>query len=147
MNYKYYYAQQSIDNMIDDLANQIKASCLNIDYIVGIENGGLHVSIPLSKILNIKHESIKVSFYGDKVSPNKEPVVDYHQFKFQENKKYLLVDDLVDSGATFDYIKKTNQNMDLLTAVLFYNFKANLPNFWVDKKDDNVWIMFPWDKE
>jgi hypoxanthine phosphoribosyltransferase len=142
---KYHYYQESINIMLQCLSEKIISSGMKFDCVVGIENGGVNVSLPISKILNLEHTSIKISFYGDKTTPSIEPVVDYHNFVFDPNKSYLICDDLTDSGSTFKYIKEKHKNISFKTAVLFANKSVDLPDFWVDEKQKDIWICFPWD--
>ena len=144
---KIYYNQNHIDSMINQLAKDI-GSKHKIDFIIGIETGGLYISKPLAQILNIPHTSIKISFYGDSKTPNSKPVVNDHGLKWNKNDHYLFVDDLIDSGSTFNYIPKLIKSKNYSTAVLFHKkdnkFKIE-PTYWVTEKPD-IWIEFYWDK-
>lgn len=46
-------SKEKVDEMILKLYKRIVLNKENFDYVVGIERGGLNVSIPLAKMLNI----------------------------------------------------------------------------------------------
>lgn len=141
------YDKETISKLMDKLATTIENSQYQFDYIIGIENGGLHISKPLAKRFNKLHASIKISFYGGGTEKHKDPIVDLKGIVFYPDRSYLFVDDLVDSGSTFDYLAKAlPAGTNYKTAVLFWK-KHNeydvVPNFYAAKKPD-AWIEFPW---
>jgi hypoxanthine phosphoribosyltransferase len=149
MTDKVFYTQSQIDAYIDKLAATIKNSGYYFDWIVGIENGGLHISVPLSKLLDIKHSSIKISFYGDEITKQKTPAIDYHDVSFNYQERYLLVDDLIDTGETFKHFHDTHPQLNVMTAVLFWkrhNEFDIVPNFYATMKPDQ-WIVMPWESQ
>lgn len=143
---KLHFSMRQIEIMISNLAAQIKKSKKQINVIVGIESGGLYISKPLSKILNIPHSSIKISFYGDKKTPSNLPIVDEKGLTWNKNDHVLFVDDLIDSGSTFNYIPSVIKHKNYSTAVLFHKkdnkFKIE-PTFYVKEKPE-AWLVFPW---
>ena len=55
--------------------------------------------------------------------------------------KPILIDDIVDSGATI-----TNYHKRFKTASLFYRESSKIkPDFYAEKIDDGTWIQFPWE--
>ena len=69
------------------------------------------------------------------------------------NKNILIIDDINDTGATFNWIKEdwniTGQP-NLRFAVLTENLSSEFGgvNYWsheVNKADDNVWLVYPWE--
>lgn len=133
--------------LLDNLLKQIENSKIKFDYVVGIANGGLHISKPLAEALNIPHKSIKISFYKNGKLKN-TPKINLNQLKNIDNtKKILFVDDLIDSGSSLNYIKQ-NIHLKYKTAVLFRN-KNNkykiTPDFYAEEKPD-AWIKFHWEK-
>ena len=65
------------------------------------------------------------------------------------NKKTLVIDDINDSGKTFNYIKKRNEkNTNVLYCSLVDNMNSDFQtNFWgieIDKKEEQ-WVVFPWE--
>lgn len=104
-------------SMVEHLAKRIQPTIEDgkIDSLYGIPRGGLVVAVSLSHQLQI---------------PLRDSIDD----------KTLVVDDIVDSGATLDLMlaKFPFEYM----ASLFYKDKK--PQFYVAKKVED-WIMFPWE--
>jgi hypoxanthine phosphoribosyltransferase len=141
--------KQKVDSMVAKLASRISLDKNHFDYIVGIENGGLNVSIPLSKLLNVPHKSIKISFYNEENKANVTPIVDFHGHKFEKTDRVLVVDDLIDGGHTINYFNKTVQCKHKI-AVLYWNKygKYNItPDYFIEEKFINTWLEFYWEKE
>ena len=89
------------------------------DFIFGIPRGGLPIAVSLSHILNIPL-IVKI--------PN------------SKGKKILVVDDISDSGRSFNKYKIYK------TAALFVKSRtSHIPDYYVNKT--NRWIVFPWETE
>ena len=141
--------QQKVEAMIVKLAARIALDKNRFDYVVGIENGGLNVSIPLSKSLNLPHKSIKISFYNEENKANATPLVDFHGHIFDKKDKVLVVDDLIDGGHTINYFNKNIQCKHKI-AVLYWNKygKYNVtPDYFIEEKFINTWLEFYWEKK
>jgi hypoxanthine phosphoribosyltransferase len=143
-------SQNKIDKMIVQLANKIKKAKINYDYVVGIARGGLHISKPLSKMLGIPHKSIRISFYGSEHIPRNYPkILDLRGLNGLEEKKLLLIDDLVDQGNSFNWFKENvGQYFNYDIGVLHFNkrnVKMVIPNYFVQEKPMR-WIVYPWDR-
>lgn len=138
------------NQMILDLQSKILLSGLKFKKIIGIRNSGLNISIPLSKMLDVPHDSIKISFYhsGSYEAFNVKEDLNKFDLKMRE---FLLVDDLIDSGSTLDYfIKKTKfvQGEEFHVATLHWNPYGRFqmkPDFYVEKKIWE-WIVYPWEE-
>jgi hypoxanthine phosphoribosyltransferase len=145
---KYYYKQEEIDFLIESLSKKLRIE--EFDEIIGIERGGVYVAKKLSQLLGINYKTIKVSFYTDTVK-NEIPQVNLNDVVFTKEKKYLFVDDLIDSGSTFRFIQNSLMKKDFTykSAVIFHN-KENksgfVPDYYSSIKPD-FWIVFPWEEE
>lgn len=142
---------QQTEEMITKLEKMIRESGFQFDRVVGIANGGLNISIPLAERFNKPHEQIRISYYANGYYAHDESqvVIDVGDFNPHDS-SFLLVDDLVDSGATLDdFCSRFNieQGEQFKTAVLYWNpvgrFKQK-PEFFVDRKYYR-WIVFPWE--
>lgn len=141
--------KQKVDSMIAKLAARINLDKNNFDYIVGIENGGLNVSNPLSKLLHIPHKSIKISFYNEENKAKSNPNVDFHGHIFDKNDKVLVVDDLIDNSYTMKYFQD-NVKCKHKIAVLYWNKYGKhriVPDYFIEEKFLNTWLEFYWEKE
>ncbi len=128
---------------------KIERANVRLDYVVGIERGGLNVSIPLAKLLNLPHKSIGISFYNEENTANAEPIVDFHGHVFKEDDYILVVDDLIDEGHTLNYLIN-NVNCKHYIAVLYWNKYGKfgvIPDFYVETKYPSQWLEFYWEKK
>jgi len=156
---------REIDKFCNKLALQILKSDWRPDYIVGIGRGGLPAAVILSHLLDKPMHSLKVTLRDgteedcdhncwmaeDAMGYNKDPV------------NILIVDDINDSGATFNWIKQDwpasclpkdskwnnvwGQNVKF--AVLVNNLASkedvDFYSIEINKAEDPVWVHFPWE--
>lgn len=133
-----------VEVMIHDLCFKIRHSKQKFTKVVGIARGGLHISKPLAYSLNLPHYIIRISFYNGRVRGDVPKEVDMRGLEFTSKDHILLVDDLVDRGKTIDYFK-ANFDVKHKVAVLFWNPKGVKPDYYIEKKKDNDWLVFPWE--
>jgi hypoxanthine phosphoribosyltransferase len=132
-----------IDCMIRSLALYVQMSGWRFDQVVGIERGGLHVSVPVAKILGIPHTSVRISCYDD-TGRRDTPIV---SGAYNSDLASLVVDDLTDGGTTLRLFKERfPYKRSDATAVLFWNTTAPEPDFYVEEKPEN-WLIFSWENE
>ena len=142
-------SKEKVDEMILKLYKRIALNKENFDYVVGIERGGINVSVPLAKMLNIPHKAIQISFYKDDKVASKEPITDFYGHCFNIKDRVLVVDDLIDAGGTLNYFID-NVLCNYKIAVLYWN-KYNKhdikPDYYIDEKFLNTWLTFYWEEE
>lgn len=120
--------------------------------IVGIASGGLNISVPLSNWFKCKHVGVSIHFYdGDRLA-GKPYFANIPPFP-TDVRNLLLVDDILDSGTTIKYFvdqTKLVHGTNFKIATLHWNpngkFKLK-PDYYVDKKKENTWIVYPWESE
>jgi hypoxanthine phosphoribosyltransferase len=155
---KIYFSPKKIDSLELDLLHQIRKSKRKFSAVIGLAEGGLHISRPIAKILDLPHYSIKISYY-DGEHKRRVPHVntdiknDDTSFSmtvpFGKNQgPVLIIDDLIDSGETIQTLKTIcgfRKGKDAV-AVLFWNKSAPKPDFYVKTKP-NAWVVFYWEQE
>jgi hypoxanthine phosphoribosyltransferase len=137
----------TLQKYIQKICEDVRKSGVYYKSVVGIQRGGLNLSIPLAECIGVKHRSIKVSFYdGDK--KRSKPLVDLFDFNM-EDKPFIIADDLIDSGETLRYLidkYKLVRDKDFAIAVIHWNKKNEnniTPDYYADEKP-NGWIVYPW---
>lgn len=180
MSDKIYYSWDDVEKMCNKLIVDMYNDNWHPDYIVGITRGGNVPATIISNILSTRCETLKVSLRdGGDCESNLWMGEDAFGYNYPEEtgitgsrwdpalrKKILIIDDINDSGATFNWIKRDWQGSclpkeitawesvwhhNVKFAALTYNLasSANI-DYWGDecnKAEKDVWIVFPWEKE
>ena len=158
---KMYIEWHQFHLMIDALADKVKASGWQPDYIVGLTRGGLIPATILSHRLKCPLETLKVSLRdGGEPEHNCWMAEDAYN-----KKKILIVDDLNDSGNTINWIMRDWMDSCLMedpvwddvwgnsvkVAVLYNNKDSDaklVPEYYIHElKEPKPWIVFPWETE
>ena len=118
------------------------------EIILSVNRGGCVPGIYLSHEIDIPHKVIDVQLRDSKNKPNLD-ILEYSTNKYDS---ILIIDDINDTGATFDLIHKNIKatNKDIRYAVLVdntsSNFKTQFKGTIIDKSKNPIWIVFPWEK-
>ena len=136
---------------VNTLCREILLDGFNPEVIVGLSRGGLTPGVMMSHWMQKPFKPVKASLRD---FPEWE---DYLPKKTDE--RVLIVDDICDSGETFDRIKsyikgpRINQPLELPVevrfATLWWNNECNVePHYYVNeiaKDSTGTWIHFPWE--
>jgi hypoxanthine phosphoribosyltransferase len=153
---KIYLTNTDIQKYVSTIVSQLYKDNWRPDYIVGITRGGLIPSVMLSQFTGIKMHTLDVRLRdGDEKESNVLMAADA-----QAGKNILVLDDINDTGATFNWIMEdwgigddyldTNSNVKF--AVLMDNLSSecnvtmNYIGTEIDKSEDPSWIVFPWEE-
>ena len=178
---KHYYSWQDVENACTNIALQMYKDAWRPDYIVGITRGGNVPATILSNMLDIRCEALKVSLRDDSMGPESncwmsEDAFGYNypeetgvtgcRWDIKQRKNILIVDDINDTGATFNWIKQDWQSSCLPNeenawnavwennvrfAVLTENLSSDFGDVRysvheVNKAEEDVWLVYPWEK-
>ncbi len=182
--------QQELNSLVAKICRDILLSNWKPDYIVGITRGGLIPAVMISQYLNVPMHALGVSLRdgdggesnlwmaSDALGPNSR-----ERFVEDENdvagvleaasdlleagtyKEILLVDDINDTGATFNWIMNDwrsgcfpgddswdevwNNNVKFAVIVDNLASKCNVKMDFVGKEinkaENDVWVDFPWE--
>lgn len=159
----------NVQGLCLDIARQLQQSQWMPDYIVGITRGGAVPAVLLSQYLGVRCEMLKVSLRdGNESESNLWMAEDAFGYNDGEHdplvcKKLLLVDDINDTGATFNWIKQDWRSgcrpndpawdqiwgNNVKIATLVNNFASTIDvdysSLQINKLDDPQWIIFPWE--
>ena len=160
MTKKVYYTDKQIDGMVHDIIRQMNNDNWMPDYVVGLTRGGLNPALKISHYLNIPMETLKVSLRdGGESESNCWMAEDAY-----EGKHILIVDDINDTGATLEWIRKdwpssclpnhaawnVIWNNNVKFAVVVNNESSSYQHVdysgrSINKLDDPCWAVFPWE--
>ena len=182
---KHYYSWQDVEKMCVQIVTQMYADNWRPDYIVGITRGGNVPATILSNMLGIRCEALKVSLRddGSDIGPEsncwmaedafgynypEETGVTGARWDTKLRKNILIVDDINDTGATFNWIKQDwmsscfpheDNAWDAVwngeaANVRFATITENLSSEFggvrysvheVNKAEESVWLVYPWE--
>jgi len=137
--------EQGINIIINRIGNK------KYDYVIGIANGGLIPATLIAKRLKIKTMSVGLESYDGKdfkkVTLWSE--INKRLYILQQHGLCLLVDDISDSGKSFNYIKNDYlKNEEILcdTASLVVKPKTTfMPDYFAMTVHTDTWVKFPWE--
>jgi hypoxanthine phosphoribosyltransferase len=131
------------------LARRIHDSGFKPDVIVAIGRGGYMPARIISDFLHIMNlSSFKIEHYqGTRKNP--VPLIKYPLGRGVSGEKVLLVDDVCDSGGTFEladrHLEEQMQLKETRTAVLHFKKTSSfIPDYYAGRIIKWRWIIYPW---
>lgn len=141
-------------HLIERLALQVYQSNWQFDQILCLARGGVRVGDVMSRIFDVPLGILATSSYRE-AAGTKQGVLDIAQFititRGTLSGRVLLVDDMVDTGQTFqrvhDHLQKQFAGItELRSAVLWCKWHSQVaPDYYVDKLPTNPWIHQPFE--
>ena len=148
MDNKQYFTMIQVRNALEQIADKMSNDKWEPDVIMGINRGGCIPGIYLSHRLNKPHEALDVRLRAHKAKPDLRNLEKAYAFQ----KKILIIDDINDTGETFNYIKNNFGGEDKVrTASIIHNTPSNFKDlnyycYEIDKSVVPCWIVFPWEE-
>ena len=174
---KHYYTWTDVENMCVNIVNQMYKDAWRPDYIVGITRGGNVPATIISNMTGISCEALKVSLRDDSGHGSEtncwmsEDAFGYVSDDADKvtggplEKKILIVDDINDTGATFNWIMQDWQasclpndskwNRVWGNNVRFATLTDNMASevlvpisytcHEINKAEEDVWLVYPWE--
>ena len=170
---KKFYSWQDVERMCVNIVNQMYTDNWRPDYIVGITRGGNVPATIISNMTGIRCEALKVALRDDTSHLESNAWMSEDAFGYDDGKiatggptakKILIVDDINDTGATFNWIKEDwrasclpndpkwekvwggNVRFAVLTENLSSEFDGvSYSCDEVNKAEEDVWLVYPWE--
>ncbi len=133
-----YLDWDDIENLVKKTALKIKKNNKKYDLIIGIKNGGIIPALLISRELDIND----IEF----ISIKRNKIFKFN--KFHKNKKYLLIDEIYDTGKTFFIVNEYFKRFEYDYACLISRYRIpDNNNKIVSGKilNHKKWIVFPWE--
>lgn len=165
---KVYYNWTDLEKSVSNIVSQIYKSHWRPDYIVGITRGGLIPATLLSHFLGAKMHTLDVRLRdGDDIGPETNCWMseDAFGYEMERPRNILIVDDINDTGATFNWIKDNWEGSCLpnnreqwdnvwhntvrfavLTNNLSSPFSVDYYADEVNKAEKDCWLVYPWEE-
>jgi hypoxanthine phosphoribosyltransferase len=141
--------------LIEQLALRVHRSEWKFDQILCLARGGVRVGDVLSRIFDVPLGILATSSYRE-AAGTRQGVLDIAQFititRGTVAGRVLLVDDMVDTGLTFNRVLEHLREQfpaitELRSGVLWWKGHSKaVPDYYVDKLVTNPWIHQPFEE-
>lgn len=139
------------DQVNEDI-NELAVQIGDCDSIVAIGRGGLVPGVVLSYILDCHLVNFGIKSYGSDNLQGETIITQIPGIKFNHDyrdKRVIIFDDLSDKGTTLheakDYFEQSGFTNYKFATLYIKNSTGFVPNFYLKKFDDNIWLDFPWE--
>lgn len=136
---KEYCTWQDLEILLEKLAHAIKRSDKKYDVILAITNGGIVPARLISRELDI--DQIQFIPIRNKKLHAEE------MLPLLKGKKYLIVDDIYDTGDTFAKVFDVVKGFDCDFAFLMTRYKESNATLVGKVLNHEKWIVFPWERK
>jgi hypothetical protein len=134
-----------ISFIVDLLEQRVRT---DYDFIVGVGRGGLIPATMLAYKLKKKVISFGINTYNDMIQTDKYVIYQPIPVPTKQS-KILVVDDICDTGKTFNIIRdiyNKENHLDIEFASLFVkDSKSHLVDYYGLSVSDGIWLDFPWE--
>ena len=135
---KVYCSWREIEYLIKVLATKVQKSNKGYDIILAITNGGIVPSALMARELEIDH----IQFI-----PVRNRILHKHEMpRLYKNKKYLVIDEIYDTGYTFFKVSRALKLVDCDFAFLVSRYTESSTILVAKVLNHGKYVIFPWEK-
>ena len=109
------YSQQEVNTCIHNIIKMMFDDNFKPDYIVGLSRGGLIPAVQLSHYLGLPMRTLKVSLSDKNESESNSGMAEDAFGYDSKPKNSLIIDDICDTGATFEWIMRYADSRQIAT--------------------------------
>lgn len=146
---KIYYSWTQVYQLTHSIVQQIQQDKWHPRMCVGVTRGGLIPAVIMSHMFNTPLETVNISLRDNPshMDQNLQKIRNMLALEWS----VLVVDDINDTGATVECIRKQlPEQQNLKIAVLTNNVASKSQvDYWgtqINKHTDPSWICFPWEQ-
>jgi len=150
MSNKKYYDYAEIHDFCEKLATRLKG--VNFDSVVGVSRGGLIPATIIAEHMNVRElRTVGVRSYQlNGIGGKRSSEVLYQSCSPYLHGNVLLIDDIADTGETFNFLLKhfkRNNNINTITtcSVFVRRSSSYVPDCYYKDIIGKEWIVFPWE--
>lgn len=146
---------KEITNFCETIAHQVVEAELEVSMIVGVSRGGLIPATMLAHLLDVRRVgSFQLGSYEAGIQGAIQDLEDKNHLvtSIERAQNVLVVDDIVDSGATLNYLRSRfwPQGCKLAYAALTCKCHKAPEGSWPDfvgvQIYEPTWVEFPWEQ-
>jgi hypoxanthine phosphoribosyltransferase len=127
-----------VESLVKLVADKIRRSNKTYDVILSITNGGIIPARLMARELNVDHIQL-IPVRQKKLYEEEMPTL----FK---SKKYLVVDEIYDTGDIYSKVQDALKIFDCDYAFLMSRYQVNFEGAYIGKVlNHDKWIVFPWE--
>lgn len=147
MENKLYFTNIQMRNSLIQIEDQMAHTPWLPTVILGINRGGCIPGVYLSHRLNVPHEPLDIRLRDHKSIPD----IYRLNTNFNKGERILILDDINDTGSTFNYITEHFGKPDSVKYGAVINNKSSLARidyfgYEIDKSKNDQWVVFPWEE-
>ena len=149
---KRYISQEEINRYCLNIVSMMFRDNFKPDIIVGITRGGLWPAMMLSHYLGIKMHTLDVRLRDGDIKESNG----YLKKEVLKGTNILVIDDINDTGATFNWIKEDwnvdddSEKSNVKFAALIDNvpseFVVEYNGIEINKEEHPEWVVFPYEE-
>jgi len=127
-----------VESLVKLVANKILSSKKRYDVILAITNGGVIPARLMARELNIDHLQL-IPVRQKKLYKEEMPIL-------LKGKKYLVVDEIYDTGDIYNKVHDALEIFDCDFAFLMIRYEVSFKGAYIGKiLTHDKWIVFPWE--